>query len=163
MIYIATTFLLLMTLYAISSFFLYTLPIVEAGPIFGVKCTGLRRMPERINSSYKKVKHGVVYWYRRFFVQGECMTKVGIRPESIVSVRMIPEKEKNGLKSGDIVLIFLNDKNFRGYKIRIIKNIDGNDANTFYYDENGNERMSSKSHTLVSIIGVIDLEESKVA
>ena len=91
------------------------------------------------------------------------MTKVGIRPESIVSVRMIPEKEKNGLKSGDIVLIFLNDKNFRGYKIRIIKNIDGNDANTFYYDENGNERMSSKSHTLVSIIGVIDLEESKVA
>ena len=162
MIYIAITFFSLITLYAISNFFLYTLPIVECGPISGVKHTGLQRMPERINASYKKVKLGVAYWYRRFVVQGECMTKRGIKPKSIVSVRMISNDDRNNLKSGDIVLIFLNDKKFRGYKIRIIKTVDGNKAKTFYYDKNGNEKPSSESHFLVNIIGVVDFEESNI-
>lgn len=80
MIYIAITFFSLIALYAISNFFLYTLPIVEAGPISGVKHTGLQRMHERINASYRKVEHGVVCRFRRFVVQGECMTKIDIKP-----------------------------------------------------------------------------------
>lgn len=164
MTYIAITFFSLIALYAISNFFLYTLPIVEAGPISGVKHTGLQRMHERINASYKRIKQGIVCRYRRFFVQGECMMKIGIKPKSVVSVRMFSDnKEKNNLKSGDAVLIFLNDKKFRGYKIRIIKTISNDKAETYYYDKEGNEKPSSESHFLVNIIGVIDFEESGIA
>lgn len=165
MIYIAITFFSLIVLYAISNFFLYTLPIVEAGPISGVKRTGLQRMHERINASYKKIiKQDVVCWYRRFFVQGECMTKIGIKPKSVVSVRMFSDdNEKDNLKSGDAVLIFLNDKKFRGYKIRIIKTISSDKAETYYYDEDGKEKPSTEPHSLINIIGVIDFEESGIA
>ncbi len=164
MIYIAITFFSLIALYAISNFFLYTLPIVEAGPISGVKHTGLQRMHERINASYTKIKQGVVCRYRRFVVQGECMIKIGIKPKSVVSVRMFSDdNEKNKLESGSAVLIFLNDKKFRGYKIRIIKNISDDKAETYYYDKDGNEKPSSESHYLANIIGIVDLEESGIA
>lgn len=160
MIYIAITFFSLLALYAVSKFFLYTLPVVEAGPISGVRHTGLQRVPERINASYVLMKKGIAYRYRRFVVQGDCMTKIGIQPKSIVSVRMFSNKnEKDALKPGDAVLIFLNDMKFRGYKIRVIKRMDNDKAETFYYDESGNERASSEPHFLESIVGVVDLTE----
>lgn len=163
MICIAVIFFSLIGLYAISNFFLYTLPIVEAGPIAGVKHTGIQRMPRRINASYKKTIGGVTYNYRRFVVQGTCMKAIGIEPKSIVSVKMLDNNNRTfNLKEGDAILIFLNDHKFRGYKIRIIKELIGEEAKTFYYNEDRSEHPSSENHTLVSIIGVVDLKESGI-
>lgn len=164
MIYIAIIFFSLITFYAIGNFFLHTLPFIEAGPISGVKRTGLQRMHERINASYKKTTQSGVYRYRRFVVQGECMTKIGIKPKSVVSARMFSnDDEKNHLKAGDAVVIFLNDRKFRGYKIRIIKTISGSKAETYYFDKEGNKNPSSEPHSLINIIGVVDFEESGIA
>lgn len=164
MIYVAIIFFSLLVLYAFSNYFLYTLPIVEAGPISGVTGTGIQRMPQRINAAYTLKKNGITYKYRRFSVQGICMEKIGIYPKSIVSVRLLSIEDKASfLKEGTPVLIFLNDKKFRGYKIRIIKKLVGDEAETFYYNEDGSEHPSSENHTLKSIIGVVDLKESGIA
>lgn len=164
MIYIAITFFSLITFYAIGNFFLYTLPVLEAGPISGVKRTGLHRMHERITASYKKTKQGVSCWYRRFVIQGECMIKIGINPKSVVSVRMFSDSsEKDNLREGDAVVIFLNDKKFRGYKVRIIETINDGKAETYYFDKEGNKKPSSEPHSLINIIGVVDFEESGIA
>lgn len=164
MIYIVAIFFSLVGLYAISNLFLYSLPIVEAGPIAGIKHTGIQRMSERINASYKKTINGVTYKYRRFVVQGTCMQKIGIFPKSTVAARILNgEKKELALKAGDAVLIFLNDNNFRGYKIRIIKRLVDDKAETFYYNEDGSEHPSSQKHTIASIIGIVDLRESGIA
>lgn len=164
MIYAVITLAVILTMYAAGNYLLYTLPIVEAGPISGVKHTGLQRTHQRLNSSYRVMKDGMVYHYRRFIVQGDCMSCQGIKPHDVICVRLFnDEKEKTLLKQNDFVLIFLNDKKFRGYKIRRIKNLTNDMAETFYYTHTGAEQPSSEPHALKNIIGIVDLKESGIS
>lgn len=164
MIYAVLILISILAAYAGGNYMLYTLPLVEAGPIFGVKRTGLRKIDGRIKAVYKKVVDEITYKYRRFVVQGICMKKIGINPNDVVCVQMFAsEEQKQNLQKGTPVLIFLNDKKFRGYKIRIIKKLVGDEAETFYYNEDGSEHPSSENHTLKSIVGIVDLEESGIA
>lgn len=164
MIYALLILILIVSIYSFGNYMLYSLPLVEAGPISGIKYTGLRKTNERIRAVYKRTINGVVYKYRRFVVQGTCMSQIGIRTSDLVCVRMIDSyEEKTKLEEGTPVLIFLNDSKFRGYKIRIIKEvIDGDKAKTFYYNADGSEHESSDTHSLKSIIGIVDLEESGI-
>lgn len=58
------------------------------------------------------------------------------------------------LKINDIVLIYLNDQDFKGYKIRKIKEIKQDKVLTSYY-LNGDEKKSSKPHYNKDILGVV--------
>lgn len=163
MIYAVITLAFILTMYAAGNYLLYTLPVVEAGPISGVKHTGLHRTHQRLNSSYRVMKNGIQYHYRRFIVQGDCMSCKGIKPHNVICVRIFNnEEEKTILKQNDFVLIFLNDRKFRGYKIRRIKDLTKDKADTFYYTPTGAEQPSSEPHALKSIIGIVDLKESGI-
>lgn len=164
MIYAVITLAIILTMYAAGNYLLYTLPVVEAGPISGVRHTGLQRTHQRLNSSYRVMKNGTLYNYRRFIVQGDCMSCQGIMPQDIIAVRIFDnDNDKSTLKQNDFVLIFLNDKKFRGYKIRRIKDLTKDMANTFYYTSSGAEQPSSESHALKNIIGIVDLKESGIS
>lgn len=157
MIYAVILFSITLFVYAISGYLLYTIPKVEAGPISGVSSTGLQRMSVRINSSFYKNYNGIKYKYRRFVIQGTCMKWRGIKPDEMIDVRIFNSiEEKATLTANNIVLIFLNDSSFRGYKIREISQLEGDDALTFYYDEEGNPIKSSKPHALKNIIGIVE-------
>ena len=163
MIYAVITLAVILTMYAAGNYLLYTLPVVEAGPISGVRHTGLQRTHQRLNSSYKVMKDGMLHNYRRFIVQGDCMSCQGIMPQDIIAVRIFDnDNDKSTLKQNDFVLIFLNDKKFRGYKIRRIKDLTKDMANTFYYTSSGAEQPSSEPHALKNIIGIVDLKESGI-
>lgn len=157
MIYSILILVVILFVYSVGNYLLYTLPKVEAGPISGVSSTGLQRLSTRINSSFYRNYNGIKYKYRRFVVQGMCMKGRGINPDEIIDVRIFNSKdEKNDLIPDNIVLIFLNDSSFRGYKIRAISKLDGDNALTFYYSEDGNRINSSKPHRLKNIIGIVD-------
>lgn len=163
MTYAVVTLVFILSMYAFGSYILHTLPIVEAGPTIGVKRTGLRRNLN-LNSAYTKVVDGHTYKYRRFVIQGICMTQIGLRPNDIIGVQIFASNaEKTSLKQNDVALIFLNDNKFRGYKIRIVEKIQGNEVETFYYDQDGNKKLSSKSHSLDSILGIVDMNETQRA
>lgn len=161
MIYAVFIFVVILSTYALGSYIQYTLPSVEAGPTIGVKHTGLQKTSKNLRSAYTKDVDGRIYKYRRFIIQGICMTKKRLYPNDIISVRIFSSEDKSSLKSNDIALIFLNDDRFRGYKIRIVENIQGNEVKTFYYDEDGNKKPSSKSHSLDSILGIVDMDETQ--
>lgn len=164
MIYAVILFSITLFVYAISGYLLYTIPKVEAGPISGVSSTGLQRLSVRINSSFYRNYNGIKYKYRRFVVQGTCMKCREINPNELIDVRIFnSENEKLNLKHDDIVLIFLNDSSFRGYKIRAVSQLDGYNALTFYYTENGDKIESSKPHALNNIIGIVDGKSYAIA
>lgn len=157
MIYSILILAVILFVYSVGNYLLYTLPKVEAGPISGVSSTGLQRLSVRINSSFYRSYNGIKYKYRRFVVQGTCMKWRNIKPDEMIDVRVFNSiEEKKALTANDIVLIFLNDSSFRGYKIREISKLEGNDALTFYYDEEGEQIKSSKPHALENIIGIVE-------
>lgn len=151
---------LILSIYSLGNYILYTLPLVEAGPISGIKKTGLQRISKKINSAYKKRIGSDIIRYRRFIIQGNCMSQVNLTPGSVISVKLFnSEKEKKLLKNGDVALIFLNDDKFHGYKLRAIDKIYENDAETFYYNSEGHKTQSSQRHKLINILGVVDFDE----
>ena len=147
----------MLILYGLANYIYVTLPIVEAGPTFGKTHTGLKRGYKNVPHSFTINKSEGEWHYRQFVVQGNCMVPVGIKEGDIIKVRMFDSiYQRTELKKSDIALIFLNDQGFRGYKIRLIKSINENNADTYYFNEEGLETPSSKSHALRSIIGIVD-------
>lgn len=93
-----------------------------------------------------------------FVVKNRCMQIRGISEGDIVGVRMcdnacLPETTGN---EPPILLIYLDDKNFKGFKIREQGDItcDGTAYNTYHY-EGGIKHRSSKPHAISSIKGVV--------
>lgn len=134
-----------------------TLPIVEAGPT-GVSSTGFKHLSCKINSSFTKRDSGKLYRYRNFIVQGDCMIPRNIKPNDIIKVKMFDNKfTSDNIVSGNIVLIFLNDKKFRGYKVREIEKVHDKKAITFYYNKKGDKIQSSLPYSLENIKGIVEL------
>lgn len=155
-----TIFASMLICYYLLNLIMHTLPEVEAGPISGLKSTGCQRVTGNIPASYKKREsNGSLTIYRRFIVRGKCMAPKGIKEGGIVDVRIFNRKEhsnlRDNLSEGKVVLIYLNDEKFRGYKLRIIKELRQDAAITFYYND-GEEKESSSPHLLKDIIGVVE-------
>lgn len=93
-----------------------------------------------------------------FVVKNQCMKLKGISDGDIVGVRMfkdgfvMPENPKKKL----MLLIYLDDKYFKGYKIREQGEItdDGKAYNTYHY-KGGVQNMSSKPHNIETIKGIV--------
>lgn len=146
--------------YFILNLIMHMVPEVEAGPTSGIKTTGHRHVSGKVPISYKKKEdNGTIAIHRKFVVKGKCMEPKGIEEGSIVDVRILNSIErssiKDQLKKDSIVLIYLNDDNFRGYKLRIIDEIRQNDVLTYYY-KNNNKNNSSKPHSFKDIIGIVE-------
>ena len=93
-----------------------------------------------------------------FIVKNQCMQEKGISDGDIIGVRMF-EDEKSVLslsKKDNILLIYINDERFRGYKIREQGDMtsDGLAFNTYHY-KGGTKSLSSRPHAIESIKGVV--------
>ncbi|MDR0415467.1 MAG: hypothetical protein LBH84_08670 [Prevotellaceae bacterium] len=95
---------------------------------------------------------------------GASMKKRGIRNGDIVYAKRFNDTfGKDQIKPGDILLILLNDEQYKGYKVRVCRRYNPNNANeleTFYYDDDGNERISSKNHRIDLVQGIIKYKYS---
>lgn len=94
---------------------------------------------------------------RYFVVKNNCMRLKGIKDGDIIGVKMfdhnfsMPDDYK-----GKISLIYLHDKNFRGYKIRELGDYksDINSYETYHY-KGGKLNKSSRPHSTEAIKGLI--------
>lgn len=94
-----------------------------------------------------------------FVVTNQCMQVKGISEGDIIGVRMFKEGYclPSPSEKGRILLIFLDDDHFKGYKIREQGEMtsDGKAYNTFHY-KGGTQNMSSKPHSISSIKGFVE-------
>lgn len=142
---------------------IHTLPQVEAGAISNVKSTTVQRIKDNIPPSYTKIEDGVQTLHRNFVVRGTCMENQQIQNGSIVDVTMFNKQQRceinKHIKEGDIILIFINDQNFRGYKLRIVKHVMEDSVQTYYYI--GDElRSYSKPHLFKDIVGIVHKDKA---
>ena len=99
--------------------------------------------------------------YKRFVVKGDCMKPRNIFNGDVIFIESFKENASDDdkfqiIKENDILLIYLDDKRFKGYKIRGFskRNEDGS-LETFYYKEDGTTKISGHSHRLESIGGIV--------
>jgi hypothetical protein len=88
---------------------------------------------------------------------GYSMKRRGIVDGDIIYARKFDGNfTLNEIKEGDLLLIYLNDARYKGYKIRIFrKYADNNEIETYYYNKDGTERNSSHAHSSDRVAGVI--------
>lgn len=127
---------------------------VEAGPTS--RFLNHRDMMSMVNVNMGNISIDPELQY--FVVRNQCMQVKGISDGDIVGVRMFGnEADKNfPEKEGLMLLIYLNDEHFKGYKIREKGELtaDGTAYNTYHY-KGGVEHLSSKPHLISSIKGVV--------
>lgn len=149
----------LIVAYWILNLIMHRVPEVEAGPTMGLTSTGSQRVHGNVPSSYRKIESdGSVSIHRNFVVKGKCMEPRGIKEGDVVDI-MVFDKSKRAelgklLEKDQIVLIYLNDRRFRGYKLRIVNDVRDNDALTYYYKD-GEIQDSSCPHAFKDIIGIL--------
>lgn len=151
----------LIFVYFLLNYVMRLVPEVEAGPIAETKATGFRQVKDNFQSTYRSTdKNGRSAIYRKFIVKGTCMENKGIKEGSLIDVRLFDKEEKKNLAEKlakeDIVLIYLNDKDFKGYKIRIVKELEDKFALTYYYNGQ-NPKDSSRPHFYSAILGKVEI------
>ncbi|MDR3187742.1 MAG: hypothetical protein LBT94_00965 [Prevotellaceae bacterium] len=96
---------------------------------------------------------------------GNSMKRRGINNGDIVYARKFDETfGKENIQPNDILLIYLNDERYKGYKIRVCRGYnpkDKKELETYYYDGDGNERTSSKNHKLELVQGIVKYKYSE--
>ena len=94
-----------------------------------------------------------------FVVKNQCMRIKGIASGDIVGVRMFDSLDDMSVKTApsSILLIYLDDKRFKGFKIREQGELtdDGTAYNTYHY-KGGIRHKSTKPHPISSIKGVVE-------
>lgn len=89
--------------------------------------------------------------YFRIVINGNCMKPRKIcHNDEIIVRKYYPNIE---LRQGDIIMLYIEDKQM--YKLREIKNIEGNVLHTVRYDSDGREIISSKPHNINQVKGVV--------
>lgn len=90
-------------------------------------------------------------------VKNNCMSVWGIYDGDVIGVRPFDDTfTVNDTKEGSILLIFLDDQYFRGYKIREKGMLENNGmAYSTYHYKGGKQHKSSKPHSIDSIKGVV--------
>ena len=94
-----------------------------------------------------------------FIVKNQCMKIKGISDGDIIGVRMFENGDNipKTTKKGQMLLIYIDDEHFKGYKIREQGDItdDGTSYNTYHY-KGGIQNQSSKPHAITSIKGIVE-------
>lgn len=122
---------------------------VEAGPTANTNHDFMKKVPIRMEN----IEMNPSYEY--FKVVNDCMKKRNISSGDIIGVQPLNEHYTiKDIKSGDILLIYLDDNRFHGHKIRVMKNVVDNAFNTCYYKDNV-EQQSSEPHMFKTIRGVV--------
>ena len=132
---------------------------VEAGPTSHVS-------PSEIHRLCRREKHIVVLGkdgkpidtklYQRVMVKGNCLKPLGIEDGAQLLVRKFnnDNDEKNRIKKGDILMIYLKSKDI--YKVRVFDDfLEGGLIRTHRYADNGDVIYSSRPHELSSVEGVV--------
>lgn len=131
---------------------------VEAGPVIDVTADDLRRKSfyaPRVDLQ----KDGKAVSMRnmiRIVVNGDCMKPRHIVEGTQLYVEKVDKKAdvKGLIHQGDILMLYLPDT--KKYKIREFKEFTPEGAmNTFYYNADGSEHMSSQPHKTDTLIGVV--------
>jgi hypothetical protein len=159
--------LLPLLIYAGATYFIEkisTLQWVEAGPVDSVCWHNRSKVKMLTNRDIVRADNGNVKnisEYRQFAVSGTCMEKRGIKSGGIVFVEMFENtdnaKKWELIKKDDILLIYLDDERYKGYKIRGFDGTDGNNSDrlmTFYY-QGDRKYESSQSHSISQIVGKV--------
>lgn len=130
---------------------------VEAGPT-----TNILNMFRRKTDLTKMVKtdmEGIIMdkKLQYFVVKNKCMKPKGISNGDIIGIRMFDDNFRlDALEEGKILLIYLDNENFKGFKIREkgTQAMFGTAYDTYYY-KRGKKRKSSKPHAIETIKGVV--------
>jgi len=168
--------LFLMVLYAVTSYYsdkLSFLEVVDAGPVVyhvNKANTNIKIKPLTSHDCIytKEGKRVNLYDFQQFAVIGECMRAEGIEEGNVVLVKKfgVKESKQNLIKPKDVLVIYLNDKRYKGYKVRVFEDFDTDGSlKTFCYNEDGSLHNSSKNHQIDQVIGtvkfVIDTGEAR--
>ena len=122
---------------------------VEAGPVDGVE----RDFSKPISVCVGDLHMDKSLTY--FVVQNDCMIPRHIYPNDVIGVQMFNDQfTVRDVKENDILLIHLEDDDFKGHKIRVMKNIEGEAFHTYYF-KNGYPKDSKKLHAFNTILGVV--------
>lgn len=146
------------------------LPKVETGRI--ILASSIKSNPVAIDKIFAQGKKFAVKGkkydasaYILVRADGSSMKSRGINNGDIVYAKKFDDSfGKDQIQPNDILLIRLDDERYKGYKIRVFKKYnptDAEDLETFYYDSDGNERISSKNHRLELVQGVVKYKYSE--
>ena len=103
--------------------------------------TGFKNIGKPIKSAYKK--NGVKY--RKFVISEDCFS-FGVRKNQIIDIRCDRE-----IKENDLVVIYQDNENFRGYKLRKVSEVFEDGVLTFFYNEDG--KLVYENYDYKSMIG----------
>ena len=123
---------------------------VEAGPIV---CSNSEDFtsPVIVRVGRLSMDESLTY----FIVRNNCMNPRNIYSDDIIGVQMFNDNFTiHDVEEGDILLIYLDDEDFHGHKIRVMKKTVGDAFMTYYYKGNKIED-SSKLHKFTTIRGVV--------
>ena len=95
--------------------------------------------------------------YVRVRAEGSSMRLRGINNGDIVFARRFDDAfPRSQICPNDILLLYLNDPRYNGYKIRVFRQYSPhNELETFYYNPDGSEHNSSQAHSLSRVVGVV--------
>ena len=123
---------------------------VEAGPIADARSEDFTS-PVTVQIGDMQMDSALTY----FLVRNNCMNPRGIYADDIVGVQMFDKNFTiHDVEAGDILLIYLNDEDFHGHKIRVMERAMDNAFKTYYFVGEQIED-SSKLHAFSSIKGVV--------
>lgn len=91
----------------------------------------------------------------RVLVDGKCMERKGIKDGTQLYAKVINSEVKlsKQISQGDILLIYLDDKNI--FKLRVFDKMEEGALVTYRYNNIGERKNSSKPHKPESIKGVV--------
>ena len=131
---------------------------VEAGPTSHVSPSEIHRLCCREKHIVVLGKNGKpidTKLYQRVMVKGNCLKPLGIEDDAQLLVRKFnnDNDEKNRIKKGDILMIYLKSKDI--YKVRVFDDfLEGGLIRTHRYGDNDNVIYSARPHELSRVEGV---------
>jgi len=156
----------ILTLYVLSSYWsgkLSVLQVAEAGPASYFNKHNRPKIKRLTDHDYIRSESELINIneYKQLAVHGVCMEKRNIRNGDIILTKMFKKNDDKkyiiSQKQTPIVVIFLFDKNYKGFKIREFVGFREDGAvDTCYYNLIGERRNSSKPHKLEQIVGIVD-------
>ena len=92
-----------------------------------------------------------------FVVENHCMELRGIYPGDVIGVQKFNDEfTLDDTDENSVMLIFLNDDNFHGNKIRVRGNAESDGTySTYYFENDGSKHLSTNRHKAADIRGVV--------
>lgn len=138
MIYYILIYFGLLILYGLGMWTLCILPEVTTSE---KPYTGFKNIGHPINPIFRI--NGATY--RKFVISEDCI------PFRVKKNQIIDIRRDGGIKEGDLVVIYQNDTNFKGYKLREVSKVTKEEVSTFWNGKDG-ERIYD-NYVMKNVIG----------